>query len=197
MTWTKLADNFGDHQKVERISNDALALYIVGLVDCNRRLTDGVISRTRLRVLQAMRSVGDDAVNELMDVELWHQNGDGDFEVHNFLEYNPTAREEKKRLAANRQRMKQARRAKARAPERATEPAAHVRSTRTRPGPDPVPDPDPPHHAGKASGTETPSKERTRDRMEGKNDDDDAALHGGRHCDNSRKPALAAVQEGS
>lgn len=112
MTWAKLSDDFADHPKVEEISNDAFALYVVALVDCCRRLTDGVISQKHLRLLQTMRGVGDNAVNELLQVELWQMNGDGAFEVHDFLKYNPSRRKENRRKDAHSKQMRDWRDAK-------------------------------------------------------------------------------------
>lgn len=110
MTWTRLSDDFADHPKIEPLSNDALALYIVALVDSNRRGTDGVISGARLEVLQVQRHVSNGAIKELLDVGLWEKNGDG-VAVHDFLQYNPSAKEEKRRKAVHAAEMKKRRKA--------------------------------------------------------------------------------------
>lgn len=92
MSWVKLDDGFIMHRKVMEICNDGLALQIAGMTHCARNLTDGFISDKATKQLMALRSVGDNALQELLEVGLWEVT-EGGYLVHDYLDYNPSKEE--------------------------------------------------------------------------------------------------------
>jgi hypothetical protein len=130
VSWSKLDDNFPDHPKVVRLGVlRPLAgwLFVCGLAYCARYLTDGFIPRERLPLLMSVEhlsvatggvrglaSVGEDVTVEmlaarLVEVGLWHHRDDG-FQVHDYLEYNPSRQkvlDERKRKRSNVQAFRQ------------------------------------------------------------------------------------------
>jgi hypothetical protein len=95
MAWTKLDDNFADHPKIAQLSDAAFRAFVAGLCYASRYLTDGVIhehaaKRTPARVR-----------NELVSAGLWHENDDGNVEIHDYLEWNRDAETVKAERKAN------------------------------------------------------------------------------------------------
>ena len=68
MTWFKVDDSFYDHPKVVDLSMAARGLWVTAGSYCGRHLTDGHITRKRVRAL-AGRSAAQ--VRELIDAGLW------------------------------------------------------------------------------------------------------------------------------
>ena len=93
MPWTKLDDGFHAHRKVRRVwarGGRALGLHVMAMTYSSRNLMDGFVDpewvieqlpddRERLQVVECLLEEG-----------LWEQFGDG-FQIHDFLEYNPSA----------------------------------------------------------------------------------------------------------
>lgn len=90
--WTKLSDNFFSHPKIVAAGRDARDLYLAGLLHCNRHLTDGFIGTEYLRRLAADAEIDNvkRAVSRLVENNLWHVVEKG-YQVHDFLDYNPSA----------------------------------------------------------------------------------------------------------
>lgn len=87
MPWVKLDDSFTDHEKVEALSDRAFRLHVAGLCFCARMLTDGVIVTDRVRRLLPKVTKG--MVDELLAAGVWLTHPEG-FEVHGYLDYNPS-----------------------------------------------------------------------------------------------------------
>lgn len=86
MSWLKLDDNFADHPKVLGLSDAAFRVHIKALCYCARHLTDGIIPGAKV--------VGrEKEAEELLAAKLWHRRG-VNYEVNDFLLYNPTREEE-------------------------------------------------------------------------------------------------------
>lgn len=92
VAWVRLDDNFAENIKIARLSNDALAVWVIGLAYCNRGLTDGYIPRQV--ALGQLRLCPDIAatVAELEHVGVWDAEGDG-WRVHDFFDYQPSKAE--------------------------------------------------------------------------------------------------------
>lgn len=87
MTWVKLDDGFADHPKVVRAGPMAAMLYIRGLCYCARHLTDGFIPEGAVAGL--MVGLGPGVEKILVQVKLW-ERVEGGWQVHHFLDYNPS-----------------------------------------------------------------------------------------------------------
>lgn len=105
MGWVKIDDAFFTHRKVEGLSKDAKLLFVAGLTWCARELTDGFVSATGLRTSAALVDVKATTAKQLVDAGLWHKRADG-YDVHDYLEYQPTAEEERQRRREHADRMK-------------------------------------------------------------------------------------------
>lgn len=89
MTWVRLDDTFADDPRVERAGPLALALYVAALCYSNRHLTDGVVSKARIRRLQALDDP-DCVIAALVENELWLDR-DTDIEIVDFHAWQPTS----------------------------------------------------------------------------------------------------------
>lgn len=155
MAWVKLDDAILDNHKIIAAGPLGFALHIAAITWCGRNLTDGFIPKrrvpllldlpslqvsetTKVRVLHALTA--DDLAADLERIGLWHDRGE-QWEVHDYLEYNPSKSEvlaERARHAENQQRSR-ARKTRDRSRDRSV---ISQSSTRDR-GPVPVPVPVP------------------------------------------------------
>jgi hypothetical protein len=95
--WTKLDDNFPDHEKVMEAGPLASWLYVCGLCYSNRLLTDGFIPAGQLRKLADVKNAPTLA-STLVHVGLWEQV-EGGYKIHDYHSYNMTAEEAKAKRA--------------------------------------------------------------------------------------------------
>lgn len=86
MTWLKIDDRFAENPKVSALRDEAFRLHVAALCYCARNLTDGFVPSHVPPMLVA--NVGD-SPGELVAAGLWHEI-DGGWEIHNYLEHNPT-----------------------------------------------------------------------------------------------------------
>jgi hypothetical protein len=100
MTWVRLDDNFPDHPKIERLSNEAYRLFVDALCHCGRYRTDGRIQGTAVARLTAgkMRRP-QKIVAELVDAGLWIADLEDGYVVSGYLKYQPSAAEIAERSA--------------------------------------------------------------------------------------------------
>lgn len=114
--WAKLDDQLIDHRKIfiagEAIGDNgpglALALYTVGLLWSAKHLTDGHIPRA---VVRSFRHVDNPAAiaDALVSAGLWEQNGHGEYVIHDYADFNPSAAEVRKRRKNDRRRKREER----------------------------------------------------------------------------------------
>ncbi len=110
MTWVKIDDGFADHPKIVKAGPLGMALWVAGLAYCNRNLTDGFIPwaaahkliswRFReadglLREIGVMSGMQGDDVNDDYVIGLLKDNGlweevTGGYQVHDYLDYQPS-----------------------------------------------------------------------------------------------------------
>lgn len=136
MSWAKLDDEILDNKKIARAGTLGLLLHTAGITWCARNLTDGRIPKHKVRCLlnlsgiyvdrgndagMPLRVAGSngaidhpdaDAIAEHLareDVGLWHDRGD-EWEIHDYLEYNPSREEVLSRREVARQKKRRQRR---------------------------------------------------------------------------------------
>ena len=183
MPWVKLDDAILDNPKILEAGPLGFALHVAAICYCARNLTDGFLPTPKAASLLDLSGVHCDHANPcgraaygrptgmsggvvdvadviemLVELGLWHRV-DGGFEVHDFLEYNPSrAKVEADRQQAKEQRSEAGKASAAKRRERQgqrefngnpTSGQRTVNETRTgterksNPDPDPDPDPDP------------------------------------------------------
>ncbi len=114
MSWVRLDDGAPGHRKIVGLSDAAFRLWVVGLTHCNQQANDGRFSSHAARIMTgylASPELGRGAIAELCAAGLWAETADG-YEVHDYLEYQPSQEE---RCAANKaaaERMRKMRAAK-------------------------------------------------------------------------------------
>lgn len=87
MTWTRLDDHFLDHPKILAAGERAELLHIHGLIYANKHLTDGFIPNSAVKLLLHNPQRG--SVDRLVELGIW-KVVDGGYEIHDFLDWNPS-----------------------------------------------------------------------------------------------------------
>lgn len=87
MAWVRLQPEVIDHPKIIGLSDAAFALHIRAICYCNRHMTDGAVPSAALAKIGKPR-----AVKELLKAKVWHQSDDGNYQIHDYLEYQPSKR---------------------------------------------------------------------------------------------------------
>jgi len=108
MTWVKLDDGFDDHPKIRALWMSyppALGLHVMALAYCARNLTDGLVHSWYVAEKVPEKKRREAMTKALESVALWHPKSDG-WELHDFLDFNPTASAvlEKRRADSERKR---------------------------------------------------------------------------------------------
>ena len=99
MPWLKLDDAMGDHRKIRRLmkgSRAGMALHTLGLLHCSKYLTDGRVDE------DIVEDICDDArmpareraaaLSQLEKLNLW-ERVEGGWQIHDYLDYNPSRAE--------------------------------------------------------------------------------------------------------
>lgn len=97
MAWLRIDDGFGEHEKIIDLSDRSFRLHVVSLCYCARNLTDGKLTAKRVAAVCAITGARRANLAELVDAGLWIENGSDGYIIKDYLEYNPTAEEAKKR----------------------------------------------------------------------------------------------------
>lgn len=113
MPWAKIDDGFTDHPKVIAAGPMASWLYVCGLTYSARLLTDGFIPAGQVRKLADVDGATALA-DTLVSVGLW-ERAEGGFQIHDYLEYNPSAEKVKAERKAAQERMQKLRSGEVRA----------------------------------------------------------------------------------
>lgn len=120
MTWVRLDDDFGNHPKLREAGPLGIAMQVVALCYCNKYLTDGFIPRSVIPSLLNLEGLamrcwegelvggGQNAdwsliVEDLIGAGLWHEV-DGGYQIHDYLEYQPSRAQVLAERAANAKR---------------------------------------------------------------------------------------------
>lgn len=104
MAWVRIDDSFPDHPKAVQAGPVACWLYVCGIAYANRFLTDGFIPKRQIwRLIES--DDADQLAAALVDAGLWEET-DGGYQIHDYLEYQPSA--EKVKAARKRNAARQA-----------------------------------------------------------------------------------------
>ncbi|MFS4103828.1 hypothetical protein [Streptomyces sp. PD-S100-1] len=107
MPWVKLDDRFPSHRKIALLSDRAFRLHVSAICWCAENLTDGRISDRELALVTRVRGVKATA-KQLEDAGLWDRTDDG-WEIHDYLDYNPSREQvllERKKNAERQERFR-------------------------------------------------------------------------------------------
>jgi hypothetical protein len=154
VTWLKIDDGFAEHPKMELLGDRSFRLHVAALCYCSRNLTDGQLSAKAIKVLAAVIEAPRVTANlkQLVDAQVWVDNGDGSYAIYGYLEHNPAAeevkarREERKASGAKGARKRWG---KDEPKDNTIVPAIGVANAVELIPPDPDPDPDPTHEVQK------------------------------------------------
>lgn len=139
MAWVKLSDDFSSHPKVVGLSANAFRALVDSYCYASRHLTDGVIVAAVVKRLASPR-----VRLELVEAGLWDELAGG-IEIHDYLEYNPTADEVREKRDSHAEQMREWRAAKKRKRDASRDASRSpsrdgvVTSARTRTPKDPSP----------------------------------------------------------
>lgn len=107
MTWFRVDDGFWSHPKTFALSPGAVALWVRAGSYCGNHLTDGVVKRDVLPMLQGTT----DHANELINAGLWVDHIDG-YLFHDWTTYQDTRQSVEQRRESWRQRQQKHRNSK-------------------------------------------------------------------------------------
>ncbi|NLG55650.1 MAG: hypothetical protein GX542_08380 [Rhodococcus sp.] len=137
MPWVKLDDRFPSHRKVALLSDRAFRLHVSAICWCSENLTDGRIADRELPLVAHIRGIKATA-KQLEDAGLWTRTGDG-WEVHDFLDYNPSREQvlaERKKNAERQERFRRRKNGKPTPPDGSGTPSNGVSNGVTAEGAD-------------------------------------------------------------
>lgn len=103
MTWVRLDDGFRDHPKVLAAGPLAGWLYVCALCYCSEHGTDGFIPKPVVPRLADIKG-SEKLAERLVEVGLWEKKTGG-FQVHDYLEFQPSAEQVKNHRKANNERI--------------------------------------------------------------------------------------------
>lgn len=112
--WVKIDDQFYAHPKLIAAGPLAKCLFVDALCYANQYLTDGFIPATvALQISMPLAQYTDAAavITRLVDAGLWHKI-DGGYQIHDYLDYNPSREHVLRERAAAKERMQRVRGAK-------------------------------------------------------------------------------------
>ena len=101
MVWVRIDDQVAHHPKFVEAGPVASWLWVCGNCYCNKYLTDGFIPSVAVPTLGDIKGV-EKLVPKLLAARLWEECKGG-YRVHDFLAFNPSAEEVRRKRAAARQ----------------------------------------------------------------------------------------------
>jgi hypothetical protein len=107
MPWVKLDDRFPSHRKIALLSDRAFRLHVSAICWCAENLTDGRITERELPLVAKIRGVKATA-QALEDAGVWDRV-DGGWQIHDYLDYNPSREQviaERKKNAERQERFR-------------------------------------------------------------------------------------------
>lgn len=107
MSWAKLDDRFPWHKKVRRLTDAAYRLHTTAIIYCARDETDGFVTLEDIEEMPGIKRP-EKSIAELVERELWDVVAGG-WEVHDYLEYNPSSDQQARARAAAAERQRKAR----------------------------------------------------------------------------------------
>lgn len=106
MAWVKLDDGFYDNAKILRVGLTAAGLYVAGLSYAGRKLTNGFLADVAVTML--VGDAGTTLPGRLIEAGLWRPV-EGGYQIHDYLDYNPSAAQVKAARNAAKSRMQRMR----------------------------------------------------------------------------------------
>jgi hypothetical protein len=103
VSWAKIDDRLHSHPKVLEAGPEAMGLFLLALSWCADYLTDGFVPEIQVRRLLFVCDDPLAIADKLVGAELW-ERADGGYQIHDYLEYNPSAEQVKAERAANAKR---------------------------------------------------------------------------------------------
>lgn len=88
MPWVAIDDAVMDHPKIRALTDPEFRAWIGALAYAQRYDTQGHIPA---QSLPAIHKANEKVAEKLVQVGLWHRNGDG-WEIHDFAKFNPDRR---------------------------------------------------------------------------------------------------------
>ncbi len=113
MAWARLDDSFYDHPKTLKVWHakpDALGLHMRAIAYCARHETDGHILAAAVMSLSPLQRDREEQVAALIEAGLWYAH-EGDYVIHDYLDYNLSRNEIAARRSRDRDRKAQLREA--------------------------------------------------------------------------------------
>ena len=119
MSWVKLDDQYPDHPKIVDVGPLGMALHVAATCYCARYLTDGFVPAKVINRLINFDGISitesngvSNAVTNISVTEQLTRAGllekvDGGYQVHDYLEYNPTGEQVRAERERNKDRQKQ------------------------------------------------------------------------------------------
>jgi hypothetical protein len=106
MSWVRLDDRFFCHRKILSVGLAARWLFVSGLCVAAQHNTDGILDSAAQQLLQVAAAGHDFAAlaRELVSVGLWEVRPNSGFAIHDYLEYQLSADEQRKERAATAKR---------------------------------------------------------------------------------------------
>jgi hypothetical protein len=101
--WLKVDDRVRTHPKTVKAGPAAAWFWFCGICYCREHLTDGFIGDGMIQSLAPGVTNGRKLAERLVDAGLWHRT-EGGFQVHDFLDWNPTRASVLEKRAADRAR---------------------------------------------------------------------------------------------
>lgn len=142
MPWAKLDDTFHAHPKTAEAGTLGVGLFAIALSHCSQYLTDGFVSEAVLRRL--IPDVEDPmAVAERLVKAGYFETANGGFQIHDYLDYNPSRAKVLKERADAANRMRSAREQRQPDVVCSVEVQANISGSSPNPVPIPVPSPVP------------------------------------------------------
>lgn len=130
MAWVRIDDHFDEHPKLAAIGPLGWGVWLAGLAYCNRNLTDGFIPRSKARMMATLDDIEDDdgrlwalsrssgmtgddvqaqwVIDILVRAGVWDEVPGG-YQVHDYLDYQPSAEKVNAEREKARNRMNMAR----------------------------------------------------------------------------------------
>lgn len=108
MAWLRIDDRVRTHPKIVQAGPQAAWLWFCGVCYCREHLTDGFIAAAMLPTLVPGLAAVKKHASVLVSVGLWHERTGG-YEVHDFLDWNPSKAEVEEVRAAERDKKRKQR----------------------------------------------------------------------------------------
>jgi hypothetical protein len=103
VSWARIDDRLHSHPKVLEAGPEAMGLFLLALSWCADYLTDGFVPEIQVKRLLFVCDDPLAIADRLVSAGLW-ERADGGYQIHDYLEYNPSAEQVKAERAANAKR---------------------------------------------------------------------------------------------